>query len=87
MTRWFSFVNFLKTTSPGIGPVVSTGLLAVAGAKGLALARGPDVVSSVVAAGLVLRAEIPGAPPPQERGQGSAPGRALRDRRFMADVS
>ncbi|NDZ83042.1 MFS transporter [Streptomyces sp. SID10853] len=86
LARWFSFVNFLKTTCLGIGSIASTTLLALAGIKGLGVALGLNVVSSMVSAGFVLRARIPKTPRPSQTEQRSTPGRALRDRRFMSLV-
>ncbi|MFD7665282.1 MFS transporter [Streptomyces sp. NPDC059788] len=87
LTRWFSFVNFLKTTCLGLGSVASTGILALLGTRGLALALLLNVASSLVAGALVLTARIPAAPTVGESGPRSTLLRVLRDRPFMALVA
>ncbi len=87
MTQWFSFVNFLRTTCLGLGSVVSTGLLAFVGTQGLAVALVLNVVSSLVAGGLVFLVRIPPARTSSESRRRSTVVQVMRDREFMSLVT
>lgn len=91
LTTWFSFVNFLKTSCLGLGAVASTGLMALAGREGLAVALALNAASSVVAAALLARVTIPVASVDAGEGGARQTGGAgfrevLRARRFMGLV-
>lgn len=87
LTMWFSFVNFLKTSCLGLGAVASTGLMALAGRDGLALALALNAASSVVAAVLLTRVAIPDANrAPADRPSTATVRDVLRSRPFMSLV-
>ncbi|GIF12702.1 MFS transporter [Actinoplanes teichomyceticus] len=88
LTRWFSFVNFVKTACLGTGAVAATGLLAVAGRSGLSVALAVNAISSVVAAAVLVGVALPerGADPAGSGGGRSSVWSALRDQRFRSLV-